>query len=122
MRPRLVSLAALVVLAAVAAGCGGNDDDKVDTATYTCAQFQKSLATKDDTTSGNFINQLRKDADLGQAEKTERRTLALAIFFACRGKPGTTKPATQAVAYAKQIRAGKFKAPAPPQDKKKSTE
>jgi hypothetical protein len=101
--------AALCAAAFGLAACGGSD--KVDTASYTCGQFNKSLKTKGDNTSGAFINQLRKDAKLGQAKQTEVREITLGIFFACRGKPASTKPADEAVATAKKIRAGKFKLP-----------
>jgi hypothetical protein len=104
------------------AGCG-KDEDKVDVASYTCGEFNKSLRTKDDNTSGRFINELRKQANLGQEEKAERRTITLGIYFTCRGKPASTRPAKDAVAAAKKIKAGTFKAPdAPDSDKKKSTE
>ena len=112
-------LAALVVLPALAlSACGG--DKSVDTATYTCADFNKSLATKGDITAGNFINGLRKQANLGQSAQLERREITLGIYFACRGKPGSTKPADAAIATAKQIKAGKFKASLPKNAKKKS--
>jgi hypothetical protein len=107
MRSRFT--AALVVVPALAlAACG---DKKVDTAGYTCGQFNKSLQTKGDNTSGNFINQLRKQAKLGQSEKTERSEITLGVIFACRGKPASTKPADRAIAIAKQVKAGKFKLP-----------
>ena len=119
MRSRLLASTLLVPVLALSA-CGGKSKD-VDTASYTCAQFNKSLATKGDSTSGNFINQLRKQAKLGKDEKTERRAVTLGIYFACRGKPGSTKPAKPAIANAKQLVAGKFKLPAAPTTKKKST-
>ena len=112
MRP---GLAALLVLTVLALGACGNKD--VDTASYTCGQFNKSLRTKGDNTAGNFINQLRKQAKLGQNEKTERSEISLGIIVTCRGKPASTKPADRAVAVAKQLKAGTFKLPA----KKKST-
>jgi hypothetical protein len=119
MRSRpLVS--ALLLPALALASCGGKNKD-VDTAAYTCADFSKSLKTKGDDTSGNFINQLRKQAKLGKDEKTERRAVTLGIYFACRDKPGSTKPASPAIANAKQLVAGKFKIPAAPKGKKKST-
>jgi len=102
------------------AACGGNKD--VDTATYTCGQFNKSLKTKGDDTAGNFINQLREDADLGQDEKVERREITLGIIVACRGESANTKPADEAIATAKKIKAGKFKSQAGSSKKKKSGE
>jgi len=97
MRARLTAclLAAPFALAAC-----GDDTKPVNTAAYTCAQFNKSLSTKGDNTSGNFINQLRKEAKLDQAEKAERQEITLGIYLACRGKPGSTKPAKQAVKFA----------------------
>ena len=102
-RTLLIALCGLAL-----AGCGDDTKD-INTATYTCAQFNKSLATKDDNTAGNFINQLRKEAKLGADQKSERRAVTLGIYFACRGKPGSTRPAKQAIASAKQIKAGSFK-------------
>ena len=110
MRCRLIACLLLPALALSACG-GGNK--KVDTASYTCAHFNQSLRTKGDDTAGTYINELRNDADLGQDTKVERRELTLGIFFACRGKPGSTKPKTVAIATAKKIKAGKFKTPAP---------
>jgi hypothetical protein len=110
MRCRLIACLLLPALALSACG-GGNK--KVDTASYTCAQFNKSLRTKGDDTAGTYINELRKDADLGQDTKVERREISLGLFFACRGKPGSTKPAAAAIATAQKIKAGKFKTPGP---------
>src|SRR3954453_15464179 len=107
MRSRLAPLLAIPVFALTA--CGANK--KVDTSSYTCAQFNKSLRTKDDNSAGNYINQLRKKAKLGQSAKTERSEITLGIIFTCRGKPGSTKPANQAIVVAKQVKAGKFKLP-----------
>ena len=104
---------ALSVLAFTA--CGNKD---VDTATYTCGQFSKSLKTKGDDTSGNYINGLRKQAKLGQKEKVERSEITLGVIVACRDKPASTTPAKAAIATAKQIKAGTFKLPS---KKKKST-
>src|SRR6478735_8804180 len=104
MRCRLIACLLLPALALSACG-GGNK--KVDTAAYTCAQFNKSLRTKGDDTAGTYINELRKDANLGQDAKIERREITLGIFFACRSKPGSTKPAAPAIATAKKIKAGK---------------
>jgi hypothetical protein len=117
MRCRLVTGLLVVPVLALSA-CGGNSKS-VDTATYTCAQFNKSLRTKGDDTAGNFINQLRKQAKLNQNVKTERREVSLGIFFACSGKPGSTRPADQAVKTAKALKAGTFKLPS---KKKKSTD
>jgi hypothetical protein len=113
MRARL---AALLVLPAFAlAACGGTKD--VDTANYTCGQFNKSLHTKGDDSAGNFINGLRKKAKLGQSEKLERSEITFGIILSCRGKPASTKPADHAVTIAKGIKSGKFKV----STKKKST-
>jgi hypothetical protein len=110
-----VLLAAVVSLSAC-----GDSGKSVDTAAYPCADFNKSLATKGDDTAGRFINDLREKAKLGEDTKTERRQIAAGIYFTCRGKPGSTKPADQAVKTAKAIKAGTFKAPVPPSKKKKS--
>jgi hypothetical protein len=119
MRSRTLSALLLLPVLALAA-CGGSKTKDVNTAAYTCGQFSKSLATKGDNSAGNFINQLRKQANLGQDATTERRELTLGIFFACRSKSSATKPATSAVATAKKIKAGKFRLPAGPKPKKKS--
>jgi hypothetical protein len=100
MRSVLGTLLALAVLALAA--CGSN---KVDTATYTCGDFNKSLRTKGDDSSGAYINALRKEADLGQDTKTEQREITLGIISTCRGKPASTKPADDAIKVAKQIKA-----------------
>ena len=115
-RPDLALL--LIVPALLLSACGRGE--KVDTATYTCAHFNKSLRTKNDNTSGQFINRLRDKANLGQDTKVERRELTLGIILACRNKPGSTRPADKAVVAAKQIRDGKFKTPAGKPKKKKS--
>jgi hypothetical protein len=117
---RRPTLALLLVLPALALGACGRGE-KIDTAKYTCTQFNKSLRTKSDTSAGQFINRLRDKAKLGQAKDAERREVTLGIFFTCRGKPGSTRPADKAVVIAKQIRDGKFKVPAQAQPKKKST-
>jgi hypothetical protein len=113
MRPWLAALLAVPVFALAACGSG----KQVNTATYTCGEFNKSLQTKGDDTAGNFINQLRKRAKLGQSEKTERSEVTLGIVVSCRNKPASTKPANHAIAVAKQVKAGKFKL----STKKKST-
>jgi hypothetical protein len=110
-------LAGGLALSLAIGGCGSSDK-KVDTANYTCAQFQKSLQTKGDNSAGNFINQLAKQASLKQPTKTARREVSLGIYFACRGQSGSVKPAVKATAIAQRIEAGKFKLPAP--QKKKS--
>jgi hypothetical protein len=102
----------LLLLPVLAISACGSDSKSIDSAAYTCTDFNKSLRTKNDNTAGRFINDLRKQASLGQDTKTERREITLGIYFACRGKPGSTKPAKTAVATAKQIKAGKFKLPA----------
>jgi hypothetical protein len=113
MRVRLAALLLVPVFALAACGSSKN----VDTASYTCSQFNKSLQTKGDDSAGNYINQLRKKAKLGQGEKVERSEITLGIVVSCRGKAGSTKPADNAVAIAKRIKAGKYKLPG----KKKST-
>jgi hypothetical protein len=117
MRRVLGTLLTLAVL--VLAACGGTKD--VNTASYTCADFNKSLKTKGDESAGNFINQLRDDAKLGQDKNTERREIALGIIAACRGRPANTKPAAKAVVAAKQIKANIAKAKAQAGKKKKSS-
>jgi hypothetical protein len=112
-------LTSLVIVPALALSACGSDK-KVDASSYTCADFNKSLATKGNDTAGNFINRVREQAKLGQDEKTEHREVSLGIFFACRGKPAVTRPAKEAVTIAQQIKAGKFKLPSPPSDKKRS--
>src|SRR3954452_16765519 len=107
MRTRLVAILALSILALAA--CGGSKN--VDASSYTCGQFNKSLRTKNDDTAGNYINQLRKQADLGQSDKVERAEITLGILVTCRNKPASTKPAAGAVVIAKKIKAGKFKLP-----------
>jgi hypothetical protein len=108
MTSRTLSVLLLLPVFALAA-CGSKTKD-VNAATYTCAQFNKSLQTKGDDSAGNFINQLVKKANLGQQDKTlERREITLGIVTACRNQPGSTKPAAKAVASAKLIKAGKFK-------------
>src|SRR4051794_33280385 len=101
------------------AACGNKD---VDTASYTCGQFDKSLKTKGDDSAGNYINGLREDADLGQDDKVERREITLGIILACRGESANTKPADEAIATAKKIKAGKLKLKVGSSKKKKSGE
>jgi hypothetical protein len=108
---RLRSLSCLLLFPVLALAACGAKSTPVNTAAYTCGQFNKSLNTKGDNTSGAFINQLQKNAGLGQDAKVERREITLGIFFACRGKPAATRPAKSAVATAKRIKAGKFKLP-----------
>ena len=120
MRSRLLTGLLVVPVLALSA-CGGGDKS-IDAATYTCAQFNKSLATKGDNTSGNYLNRLRLQAKLRQDNKPALRELELGVYFACRGKPGSTRPAAQAIATARQIEAGRFHLPAPtaPAKKKRS--
>jgi hypothetical protein len=117
MAPRRLSL--LMILPVLALGACGGKTKNVNAAGYTCAQFNKSLNTKGDNSAGNYINQLIKRAKLGQSQAAERREVTLGIYFACRSRPGSTRPATRAVAIAKQLKAGKYNAPKP-QRKKKS--
>jgi hypothetical protein len=114
MRSRLAALVAMPVFALAA--CGGGK--QVDTAAYTCGEFNKSLRTKDDNTAGNYINQLREQAKLGQTEKVERAEITLGIIVTCRNKPASTKPADRAIAVAKQVKAGTYSL----SGKKKSTD
>jgi hypothetical protein len=100
---RLVPIALSVCLLALSA-CGKKD---LDPDTYTCGQWNKSLRTKDDLSSGTFIRALRERAKLGQARAVEEREFAVAIFFACRGKPSSYKPAGKAIENAKALKAGK---------------
>jgi hypothetical protein len=111
MRSVLGTLLAIAVLALAACG---SSSDKVDTATYTCGDFNKSLRTKGDNSSGAYINALRKEANLGQDTKTEQREITLGIISTCRGKPASTKPADDAIKVAKQVKTAVEK-------KKKST-
>src|SRR4051812_17076141 len=97
---RALTLTLLALTLAVAA-CGTKS---VDTAKYTCAEFNKSLHTDGDDSAGTFINALRKQAKLGQGDKKERSELTQGIVLACRGKPGSTKPGLKAIAVAKAIR------------------
>lgn len=108
MRSGLTAL--LLVLTCLLAACGGKTKN-VDTASYTCGQFNKSLRTKGDNTAGNYINGLRKKAKLGQDSKVERSEITLGIIVTCRGNPASTKPATAAIAIAKQVKSGKYKLP-----------
>ncbi|MFL5894286.1 MAG: hypothetical protein ACJ76Z_04130 [Thermoleophilaceae bacterium] len=109
--------AVLAVAALVAGGCGKGK--QVDTASYTCGQFNKSLRTKGDNSSGNFVNQLRKQAKLGQTEKLERNEISLGIILSCRGKPASTRPAQSAVKIAKEIKAGRLRLTPPKKRSKK---
>lgn len=118
---RLRSLSCLLLFPVLALAACGDKSTPVNTAAYTCGQFNKSLRTKGDNTSGAFINQLQKQAGLGQDKKVERREITLGIYFACRANPASTRPAKAAVATAKQIKAGKFKLPSAAKAKKKST-
>src|SRR3954463_2227827 len=118
MRSR--SFAGLLLVPVLALSACGDKTKPLDTAAYTCADFNKSLAAKSDNSAGRYINERRKQAKLGQEKKIERREITLGIYFACRGKPGSTKPATAAVSTAKQIKAGKFKLPGAAAKKKKS--
>jgi hypothetical protein len=95
-----VPILLLVSLLALPA-CGKNPD--VDLASYSCADFNKSLKSKDDESAGRFINQLREKARLGQGEKVERREVTLGIIYTCRGTKGSVKPANKAIAYAKRL-------------------
>jgi hypothetical protein len=104
MTSRTLSLLLVLPLLALSA-CGSKTKD-VNTATYTCAQFKKSLNTKGDNSAGNFINQLVKKANLGQNNTAlERREITLGIITACRNKSGSTTPAAKAIASAKLTKA-----------------
>ena len=86
MWPRRLSTAALAASTLALAACGSGK--QVETASYTCGDFYKSLKTAGDNTSGNFINKLRKQANLGQPKQIEVREISFGVYFACRGKPG----------------------------------
>jgi hypothetical protein len=118
---RLRSLSCVLLFPVLALAACGAKSTPVNTASYTCGQFNKSLRTKGDNTSGAFINQLQKTAGLGQDKKVERREITLGIYFACRGKPASTRPANAALGTAKQIKAGKFRPPGVAKAKKKSS-
>jgi hypothetical protein len=114
-------VASLMIVAALAlalTACGAGK--QVDTSSYTCAQFNKSLAAKSDNSAGNFISRLRDQAKLGQSQKAEQREVSLGVYFACLGKPGSTRPAERAIAIAKQLKAGTFHLPKPGTAKKRS--
>jgi len=119
MSPRRLSTAALAASALALASCGSGK--QVSPATYTCGEWDKSLKTAGDNTSGNFINKLRKQANLGQSKKLETREISFAIYLACRGKPASTRPAAKAIATAKALKAGTYKPPPGPAKKKTST-
>src|SRR5437762_1815873 len=119
MPARRLSTVALAVSALVLAACGSGK--QVDTARYTCGEFYNSLKTAGDNTSGNFINKLRKQANLGQSRDLEVREMSLAIYLACRGKPGATHPAAKAIATAKRIKAGEVNIRVKPGKQKKSS-
>ena len=119
---RLLPIAVALLAAALAlSSCGGSSSKPVNTATYTCGQFQASLNSKSDTSAGNYINQLVKAAGLKGSTALQRRRIALGITFACGNKTAATRPKAAAVAIAKQIESGKFKPPSVAQKKKKST-
>ena len=117
---RFRPLAGLLLVPILALSACGSKATKVDTSSYTCSEFNKSLSTKSDDSAGAYINALRKKAGLGQTKKVEGREITLGIYFACRGKPGSTKPADSAIKTAKLIKAGKFKLPGAPKKSKKS--
>jgi hypothetical protein len=120
MSPRPI----LVTLLAAALGlsaCGSSGNSKpVNTATYTCGQFTKSLNTKGDNSAGNYINQLVKAAGLKANTDLARKEITAGIALTCRNRPASTRPKAGAIAIAKQIEAGKFKLPPQLQGKKKS--
>ena len=88
-----------------AAGCGGGDELSADA--YTCGQFKKSLDTKDDRSAGTYIRLLNDRAKTGGRRSDQEKLMAYAIFVACRGEKASYKPAKEAVANAKAIKAGK---------------
>jgi hypothetical protein len=108
MSARVVAIV-LALPALLLSACGGGKS--VDTSTYTCADFQKSLNTKGNNTAGSFINGLRKQAKLKSQTKVANREIELGIIFACRGKPGSTRPAQRAIVIAKAVESGTFKLP-----------
>ena len=113
-------LPTLLLVPVLALSACGSKSKPVNVTAYTCAQFNKSLNTKGDNSAGNYINQLRKRAKLGRSDRVEHNEIAAGVFFACRNKPGSSRPAAVALATAKAINSGKFKAPTPPKSKKKS--
>src|SRR4051812_12363027 len=90
-----------VLAASMFAACGSSH---VDTAKYTCGEFNKSLRTKGDDSSGTFIRDLRTEANLGQDAKTEQREITIGIIVACRGKAGNKTPGDEAITTAKKIK------------------
>lgn len=110
MRFPAATLVACLVPALALSACGSKEK-KVDAAAYTCKQFDNSLKTKNDNSAGNFINQLVKQANLEHSGKTARSEVTVGIYFTCRNKPGSTKPAHGAVRVAQRIEAGKFHLP-----------
>lgn len=107
--PAATAAACLIPVLALSA-CGSKDK-KVDTASYSCAQFQNSLKSKNDNSAGNYVNQLVKRAKLKQSGKTARSEVTVGIYFSCRHKAGSFTPAQGAVRVAQQIEAGKFRLP-----------
>lgn len=117
---RLRCLATLCLVPACALSACGSKTKDVNTASYTCGQFQKSLNTKGDNSAGNYINQLIKQAKLHQTGKNARNEMTAGIFFTCRNQSASTKPAKGAISVAKRIEAGTFKLPGAAKTKKKS--
>jgi hypothetical protein len=102
---RFPTRALAAALALVAAGCGRGEE--VDTASYTCGEFNRSLKEKDDLTSGQFIRKLNEQAKLGGTKAEQERRMAYAVYVACRGKASGFKPTERALANAKALKAGK---------------
>src|SRR4051794_37719320 len=117
---RTRSIACALLAPALLLSACGSKTKNVNTASYTCADFNKSLETKNDSSAGNYINALLKQGHLKAGAKTGHREVTLGIYFACRNKPGTTKPAAAAIATAKRIESGTFKLPPGPKPAKKS--
>ena len=102
IRRALCSL--LLPAAVLAAGCGY---EEIDANAFTCGEFSKSLDTKGDESAGQYIRLLNERAKLGGPRADREKVMAYSIFVACRGEKASFKPASEAIANAKAIRAGK---------------
>jgi hypothetical protein len=93
--------------ALVLSGCFGGGEKDINADAYTCGEFRKSLRTKDDNSSGQFIRLLNDRAGSKGDRREKERMMALAIFVACRGQKESFKPASAAIANVKKLQAGK---------------
>lgn len=100
----------LLSLAVFVASCGGSD--KVNVSTYTCGDFNSSLDTKDDLSSGDYIRQLNAQAKLPGKDAEQQRKMAYAVFVACRGQKASFKPRERALRNAALMKKGKTPVPA----------